>query len=152
MATRYEYDSSGYLVSVISTSVALPNTTDLPPIVSEGFTPQFVNGAWLDQANPFKPGAMPMSQFLVALTSVERAALRASADPLIKEFVIMCDRFDTINTALPSVQFDVNYAAGLADAPAGAANAGEPCAAPPISGGADRVAAILSGNPLAATS
>lgn len=101
----------------------------------------------------YTPNIVSIGVFLSSITALELAGLRASSDPLVQQFVLLCDdpRITAIDLNLPRIQFDINYAAGLVAAPAGAANAGAKMTSPPI-GGAARAAAILAGNPLAANS
>jgi hypothetical protein len=149
LATPYTLTGNGqsYQSSVQPTYDAAFRLWRCQDVNGAAFNVNDPSGSFAVGGTPFVAGSMPMSQFLTAISTVERAALRAHTDPLVKEFVTMCNdpRFTTINTLLPGIQFDVNYAAGLVVAPAGATNAGALIANPPIAG-ATRAAQILAGN------
>ena len=112
MATQYIYDNAGYLTGVCESGVPQPNSTRLPPIYTAGFTPQFVNGAWVDQSK--LPTLTPM-QFYLAFTPTERMAIKKSTDPVVVEFwatyQLAAQLNNTIDPNLVSVQEGLTYLA-----------------------------------------
>lgn len=105
----------------------------------------------------YTPNIVSIGVFLLSITSGERSALRKSQDALVAEFVasVTDPRITEIDLNDPGVQFDVQYAAGLVNAPPGTPNAGKPIASVCIGLNGDgeaRATAILGGNLLAATS
>jgi hypothetical protein len=52
MAVLYIYNEEGYLTGFHEGESSIANSTNQPPIYTEGFTPQFLNGAWIDQSTP----------------------------------------------------------------------------------------------------
>lgn len=161
---------NGQAVDVVTTD---PSSLFHPDLASEFVTvpdgtengATFANGTWTAPVPPveapvppapYVPKIVSIGIFMTSIMTAERIALRASTDPLVKEFVttVTDPKMDAVDLNLPSIQFDIQYAAGLVEAPSGAPGAGSKISSPCIGlngDGAARAAAILAGNPLAAS-
>ena len=144
--TLFHADLAAQFIQVPDGTVNGATTTD----GGKTFTAPVVVAPPAPPPPTYTPNIVSIGVFLSSMTSLERALLRAHTDPLVKEFVVMCTdtRITEIDLNLPGVRFDIRYAAGLENAPAGAPNAGALITNPPI-GGEARADAILAGNPLA---
>jgi len=106
---QYIYDTHGYLTSTYDgTGTIISGATALPPVYTEGFTPQFKDGAWLDQSITVSP-----VEFKLLWTSAERIAIKGfkNSDPIIEDFYEMLDdpRLNFVNLSLESTRQAVEY-------------------------------------------
>ena len=112
MTTHYCYNSAGFLTGVYDGPSAQADSTTLPPIHTVGMTPQFINGAWVDQS---KLPPLTTMQFYLAFTAAEMIAIKGSADPLVKEFYARYQLAVQTNTPIDpnliSVQEGLTYLA-----------------------------------------
>lgn len=76
MSVQYLYDSNGFLTGVYEGGGTHPDSTTVPPAFTPGMTPQFLNGAWVNQS--LLPLLTPM-QFYLAFQTNERLLLKALA-------------------------------------------------------------------------
>jgi len=83
MTTQYLYDKQGFLSGITESTDFYENSTTIPPIYTDGFIPQFINGAWVD--NTVLPMLSPV-EFKLMFTAEERIAIKASIDPLVQDF------------------------------------------------------------------
>lgn len=106
--TQYIYDEKGFLNGVADTDTIIPNSTTIPPIYLEGKTPQFINGAWVD--NTILPMLSPI-EFKMLFRSQERIAIKASTNAVVQDFfeIINDPRLTYVDRNLQSVKDAVGY-------------------------------------------
>jgi hypothetical protein len=111
MSIAYTFDKrTGYLNGSMEGVAPPDNSTYLQPIYTVGFTPRFVDGAWLDQSRlpELSPPALKLRY-----TSPERVAMRAKrlTDPVLDDFFLLLDdpRLDSVDLNSKSVQDGIQY-------------------------------------------
>lgn len=110
MSTQYIFDASGFLTGVAEGVATQENSTTIPPIYTEGFTPQFVNGSWVDQSSA--PKVSPV-QFKLLFTPLERVAMSEAkaVDAILQDFFSVVDdpRLTFVDLGLQSTKDAVAY-------------------------------------------
>lgn len=113
MAIQYVYDANGFLIEIVDSAVAHPNSTTIAPTFQSGKIPRFMNGAWSLSASSY-PVLTPM-QFYLAFTATEMIDIKGSNDPMVKEFYARYQLAVQTNTPidpnLVSVQEGLTYLA-----------------------------------------
>lgn len=80
MAVLYIYNEKGFLIGFHEGDASIANSTDQVPLYTDGYTPQFLNGAWVDQSRP--PEVSP-DTFKMLFTPAEENAIKkfVNGDP-----------------------------------------------------------------------
>lgn len=118
MTTQYMLNEHGYLIGIYEGQDHQENSTTIPPIHIEGFTPQFINGAWIKQS-PY-PSVSPI-KFKMLWSSQERVAIKdlRAANAIVDDFMGLVNdpQLTEVVMSLESVQNAIWYTlAGLAAA------------------------------------
>lgn len=110
MSTQYIFDSSGFLIGISEGIAPQENSTTIPPIYREGFTPRFINGEWIDQSTPPKVGPITFKMLFTGEERVKAKELRAT-NPALDDFWSLLDdpRTTEVDMGLASVQGAIEY-------------------------------------------
>jgi hypothetical protein len=138
MSIQYIYDVNGYLCGAYDGPGTHADSTLVVPPVNSGRCPQFIDGSW--RTASALELLTPMTLYM-AFKPAERIAIKASVDPMVKEFWAMYQLSVQLEKPTDPNLVSVQEALAYLAAPASPGPGGG------ILASADRVAQILAGIP-----
>ena len=117
MTVLYLFDDKGYLYGLHQGNSVIENSTTKAPIYTEGYTPQYQDGAWIDQSVPTIVTRVTRLEFKELFTSAERVAIKKAraSDDLVEDFFSIAEDPDStgVDLALPSTENVLFHLEGL---------------------------------------